>query len=206
MTQLDSPRGRDDLALEAAALGAGTILMFRAAFVITGLAAVGLGSALLLWPTKTIVATAAIAGIYFVVAGAVRLILAVFASGVSAGHRVVNMLFGVLLVAAGVIALRNLTIAAVSLVILAVVVIGVGWIIEGLVSIVESRGASKPAWAILYGLLSIVAGVSVVGVPDWAVVALVLYVGIASIVLGFVGIVRGVQFGRGVRSSAQSAR
>src|SRR5690242_1561289 len=127
----ESSPGDDDLTLDAEALTRNAINAFRAAFVVGGALAVILGVVLLFWPVKVAAAVAAVLGIFFVVAGLIRVVLGIFIGGSSAGHRILSIVLGILLFAAGVIALRNLQTAGAALLLLIVVVIGVGWVVDG---------------------------------------------------------------------------
>jgi uncharacterized membrane protein HdeD (DUF308 family) len=187
-----------DFTLHARDLTKSAINGFRVAFAVGGVVALILGIILLFWPVKTVAVVAAILGINFIVIGIIRVALGIFAAGTSGGHRLLNILLGLLLVAAGIIALRNLATTAVTLLILAVVVIGIGWIVDGVLSIVESRGAQSSGWAIAYGVISILAGIAVVSVPGWSITWLILFSAIALIVIGVAGVIRGFTFGREV--------
>src|SRR4051794_22193228 len=153
-----SPSARDDLTLDADDLTRDAVNAFRAAFVVGGALAVILGVVLLFWPVKVAAAIAGVLGIFFIVTGLIRVALGIFVSGSSGGHRILSIIIGILLFVAGVIALRNLPTAGAALLILTVVVIGVGWVIDGVISLVESRKAASRGWAITHGVISIVAG------------------------------------------------
>jgi len=193
----------DHFAIDAKKLTASAINGIRAAFGVGGVVALILGILLLVWPGKTITIAAVLLGIYFLISGIVRLALGIFSRGISGGMRTLDILLGLLLVGAGVIALRNSASTAAALLVLLVVVIGIGWIIEGVLAIVESRGAASQAWAITLGVLSIIAGIIVLVIPGWSAVWLLLFAGITLIVLGIIGIVRAFTFGRAVLKAAK---
>jgi uncharacterized membrane protein HdeD (DUF308 family) len=189
---------RAAFAVLAEDLTARAVTGFRLAFGIGGAVALILGVVLLFWPDRTVVVLAAVLGIYFVIAGGLRVLSGIYAQTSPAGHRVLNIVLGLLLVLAGVVALKNLASTAAALLVLAVVVIGVGWIVDGVVSIVEAGSARSRGWAIAFGVISILAGIVVVAVPVWSIIYLITFAAITLIVLGVVGIVRGFTFGRGV--------
>jgi len=189
-----------ELTLDSRMLSRAAINGVRVAFGISGVAALILGIVLLVHPSRTLAAIAVVFGIYFIIAGLVRLGVGVFSRSISAGLRVLDILFGLLLVGAGVIAVKDSATAAAVLLIVVTVIIGIGWIIEGVLSIVESKGAPSSAWAIVFGVLSIIAGLIVLAVPGWSVLWLVLVGAISLIVLGILGIVRAFVFGRAARS------
>jgi uncharacterized membrane protein HdeD (DUF308 family) len=191
----------DAFTLDAGEMTRTAINGFRAAFAIGGAAALVLGVVMLIWPVKTVAVFAATLGIFFVVSGIIRVALGIFSSGPSASHRLLNIVLGLLLVIAGVVALKNPAASAATLLVFVIIVVGVAWIVDGVMSIVESKSATSPGWAITYGIIGIIAGLSVVAVPAWSVVGLVVFASIALIVLGLVGIVRGATFGNEVASS-----
>ncbi|TAM68950.1 MAG: hypothetical protein EPN48_09700 [Microbacteriaceae bacterium] len=197
MTAAD-PQGstRHDFAIDATTLAKSAINGIRVAFGIGGVVALILGIVLLVWPAKSLGAVAIILGIYFLISGAVRLALGIFSKGISGGMRTLDILLGLLLIIAGIIVLKNVAVSAAALLILVVAVIGVGWIIEGVLSIVESRGAPSAGWAITSGIISILAGVVVLAVPGWSALWLIVVTGIVLIVLGIIGVMRAFTFGR----------
>jgi uncharacterized membrane protein HdeD (DUF308 family) len=185
-----------DFALNAKNLSKSAINGIRLAFGIGGIVALILGIILLVWPAKTLGVVAIFLGIYFLVAGVIRLAMGIFSKGISGGMRTLDILLGVLLIVAGVIALKNVAATTAALLILIVAVIGVGWIIEGVLAIVESRGAPSSGWAITSGVISIIAGIVVLVIPGWSAVWLILMAGIVLIIVGILGIVRAFTFGR----------
>lgn len=187
-----------DLNLDARSMTRSAINGIRAALGISGGVAVVLGVVLLFWPEKTLAVLAIFLGIYFLVAGIMRLAIGIFSRGIGGGIRTLNIILGVLLVIAGIVALKNVTAAATTLVILAVAFIGIGWIIEGVMALVESGRAPSSGWAIAYGIISIIAGLVVLVLPASSAVFLLLFAAIALIVLGIIGIVRAFTFGRDV--------
>ena len=187
-----------ELSLDASQMTRSAINSIRAVLGISGAVAVILGVVLLFWPAKTIAVLAVFLGIYFVIAGIMRLGVGIFARGIGGGIRTLNIILGVLLVFAGIVALKNVSTAATVLVIFALAFIGVGWIIEGIMALVESGRAASSGWAIAYGILSIIAGLVVLFLPASSAVFLILFAAIALIVLGIIGIVRAFTFGRDV--------
>ena len=193
-----------EFSLDATDMSRAAINSMRAVLGVSGAVAVILGVVLLFWPAKTIAVFAIFLGIYFVVAGIMRLGVGIFARGIGGGIRTLNIILGVLMVIAGVIALKNVAEAATVLVILAVAFIGIGWIVEGVMSLVESGRARSSGWAIAYGILSILAGLVVLVMPASSTVFLILFAAVALIVLGIIGIVRAFTFGREVLAATST--
>lgn len=185
-----------DLSLDASEMTRSAINGIRAALGVSGAVAVILGVVMLFWPAKTIAVLAVFLGIYFVIAGIMRLGIGIFSRGIGGGIRTLNIILGILLVFAGIVALKNVATAATVLVIFALAFIGVGWIIEGVMALVEAGRAASSGWAIASGVLSIIAGLVVLFLPASSAVFLILFAAIALIVLGIIGIVRAFTFGR----------
>lgn len=194
-----------EFSLNAADLTRGAINGVRAALGISGAVAVILGVVLLFWPVKTLAVVAAFLGIYFIIAGVMRLAIGIFSKGITGGVRAMHIVFGALLVFAGIIALKNVTVAATTLVILAIAFVGVAWIIEGIMSIAEAGRAASSGWAITFGIISIVAGIVVLFLPASSALFLLIFSAIALIVLGIIGIVRAFTFGKDVLAATSAA-
>ncbi|GIT81764.1 hypothetical protein LLS1_34330 [Leifsonia sp. LS1] len=192
-----------DFSLDAKNLTRSAINGIRATLGISGAVAVILGVVLLFWPVKTIEVVAIFLGIYFLVAGIMRIGIGIFSTGISGGLRTLSILLGVLLVVAGVVAVKNVSTAATVLVIFAIAFVGVGWIIEGVMALAESGRTPNSGWAIAFGILSILAGIVVLVLPASSAAFLLLFAAIALIVLGAIGIVRAFTFGRDVLAAAK---
>ena len=100
------------------------------------------------------------------------------------------------LILGGVIILRNQAFSTATLTTMVVIVAGFGWIVEGVMSILESELSSNRALAILSGALSIIAGMFVFIYPLWSAKMLVIFSGAALLVFGVTLIVRAIQFGK----------
>lgn len=194
----------DDFGLDARTLTRNAINGIRAAFGVGGLVSVILGVLLLVWPAKTLGVVAIFVGIYFIVSGLVRIALGIFSRGIGGGLRTLHILLGVLLLVAGVIALKNVAATTAALLILVVAIIGIGWIIEGVLAIVESRGAASPGWAVAFGIISVLAGIVVLVIPGWSAFWLLLVTGIMLIVLGLIAITRAFTFGSEVLKATKT--
>lgn len=188
----------DIFALDPANLASSSVRGLRMAFGISGTVALILGIVLLLWPARTLAVVAIFLGINFVITGAVKAAVGIFSRGLSAGLRTLNMLFGIFLVIAGIVAVKNSAATGEALLIFTVIIIGVGWIIEGILAMVEAGKASSRTWAIVFGGISVVAGIIVLAVPAWSALWLLTVTAIVLIILGVTGIVRAFTFGRGL--------
>jgi uncharacterized membrane protein HdeD (DUF308 family) len=194
---MNGPRPpRSELTLDPDRMTRAAIRGVKASFGASGVVALILGLLLLFVPGPTIEFAAVLLGIYFVIVGIMRLILGIFGRGHYAQHRVLGILFGVLLLIAGIILLRDSAAAAATLLLIVVIFTGIGWIIDGVMSIAESSQAPSRGWAIAYGVISLIAGIALLAIPGWSVVWMILFAAIALLVLGVAGIVRAFTFGR----------
>lgn len=192
----------DVFELDPAALGKNGINAVRAAFGLVGILGLALGIALLVWPGKTVAVVAGIAGIYFIFAGIARLALSIFSSGLSAGHRILGLILGLIILLAGIVVLRNLATATTVLVTIAVIVMGFAWIVDGIMAIVESGKSSSRGLAITFGVFAILAGIVVLVFPMGTALAFAILIGITLAILGVLGIVRAFTFGKDVATAA----
>ncbi len=186
----------DSFALDPHKLTQQALKGLRLAFAVSGIAALGLGVVLLLWPTKTLAVVAVFLGINFLITGAVKVAVGIFSHSLSTGMRILDVLLGLFILVAGIIALRNSAATGEALLIFTVIMIGIGWIIEGIVAMAEAGKGSTRLWAIVFGALSVVAGIVVLAVPGWTAAWLLLMTAIMLIVLGIVGLVRAFTFGK----------
>ena len=192
----------DAFDIDPADLSRNAINAIRTAFGVVGLLGVALGAALLFWPGKSAVVVSALIAIWVLVAGIARIGLGVFSRGIGGGRRTLDILLGLILLIGGVVALRNLSAAAATILLISMIVLGISWIVEGIVAFLDSGKGRSTGWAITYGIISLLAGIAVLVWPGWTVVALSAIAGITFIVLGILGIVRAFTFGKDLEPSA----
>ncbi|KQX06993.1 MULTISPECIES: HdeD family acid-resistance protein [unclassified Leifsonia] len=164
----------------------------RVALGVSAVVALVLGIVVLVWPDKTAGLLAVLFGLYFLIIGIVRLAKGIFSKGISGGSRVLSILLGLLLVIAGIFALRNLE----STVALLGIIIGIAWIIEGVAALVESASDGSRWPGIVFGVISIIAGIVVLFLPAASVAVLLVIGGIFLVIAGLVQLVQAFTFGR----------
>lgn len=103
----------------------------RGTYAVLGIAAVILGLALLIWPGATLKVAAIALGAYFVVSGVVRIVTAIVELGLPGGWRVLDILIGLMLSVGGVVMLKNAALSGATLAVLITMVVGLGWMLEG---------------------------------------------------------------------------
>jgi uncharacterized membrane protein HdeD (DUF308 family) len=185
-----------DMSLDASQLTKSVINGVRVMSAITGIVALVVGILILVWPSATLQVIAFLFGLYFLIAGFFRVIVGVFTKGLSAGNRALSIVLGVIFLVVGVFVFKN---PADSIALLGILV-GLAWIIEGILTLVESeRGPSR--WVgITFGIISLIAGLVVLFTPLYSVAVLVIIGGGFLIVLGVIQIIRAIVFGHGVKT------
>ena len=152
--------------------------------LLSGILAVILGILVLAWPGKTIIVAAIFFGAYLLITGIAQVIFA-FSLHVSAGGRVLLFISGAASLILAVLAFRHFG-EGYALLLLAIW-IGVGFIFRGVattVSAISDPGMPGRGWEIYFGIISIIAGVVVMGSPLDSLAVLTLVVGIWLIILG----------------------
>lgn len=187
-----------DLRIDPASLSKSEITGVRLAIAVSGVLAIVLGILILIWPQSTIAVIALLFGLYFLVSGVVRVGRGIFTNGASGGSRLVNILLGVLLIVAGIIAIRN---PLDSLVVLALV-IGISWIIEGVAALVETAPDSSKWFGTILGVVSVVAGIVVLMSPLESIAVLVIVGGAFLVASGVIQLIQAFTFGRAAASAS----
>lgn len=170
----------------------------RVALGIGGLVSLVLGLLIMFFPAQSGVATlkfvAILAAVYAFIAGIVYLGTAIFGRVLSGWGRIGYAALGVLYVIGGIIMMVNLSATAAVLGALLSITIGVLWIFEGIVTFVAAfKGSDHKVWAVIYGIVSVIAGVTLVVTPLLGAVTLWLLLGAAMVVMGVVQIVRAIR-------------
>lgn len=185
----------DHLTLDAARLAEKAVKGVRWAFGIAGGAALVAGVFLLVWPQHTITVLAVAVGAYLVVAGGVRIVLGMLGRSIGVGHRVLGVLFGTLMLVAGVVALRDIAIATTTLLFLIAIIVGVGLIVEGIMAVSEAGAARSAGWSRAYGVVSVLGGIAILAVPAWSGFWLLMIAAVILVILGLLGLMRAFSFG-----------
>ncbi|MFN7241769.1 MAG: HdeD family acid-resistance protein [Dietzia cercidiphylli] len=162
----------------------------RLALVIGGLIAIGFGIAVLLWPAKTAVAITGVLAVYAIIAGIVYASIGLLAKSHWTGSRVGHVLLGLLWVIAGAYAFASLQQSAAFLAIFITVMIGVMWIIEGFTALFTLGESGAKGVTIVFAIISVLAGVSLLSTPVWGAGFLWWLLGISLIVLGALNVFR----------------
>jgi uncharacterized membrane protein HdeD (DUF308 family) len=192
------PSGFASFSLNGKDMTSSVINSVRVALGISGTVALVIGVIIVFWPKTAAAGLTILLAITLLVSGLAYLSIGIFAKGLGGGSRTLDIIFGVLLVIAAIVAFANLSATTAFLAVFLGILVGIAWIVEGVVTLAQLGDAPSRGWAIFFGLLSIVAGIVLLFSPLWGIVVLFVLAGISLIVLGIVQIVRAITFGRGV--------
>ena len=177
--------------------------------VTSGFLAVVLGALVLLWPGETLLVAAVLFGAYLLVSGIAQVFFA-FSLHTSGGSRALLFISGAASLILAVLAFRHFG-QGYALLLLAIW-IGIGFIFRGVATTAaafsELHGTPGRGWSIFFGIVSIIAGVVVLGYPFSSLVTLTVVVGVWLIVIGIFEIIAGLQLrktGNEVRTAVDEA-
>jgi uncharacterized membrane protein HdeD (DUF308 family) len=167
--------------------------------ILSGLLAVVLGVVILAWPQPSVVAAAALFGVYLVVSGIALMVLA-FSLPASGGSRFLNFISGAASVALGILAFRHF--GEGYAVLLLAIWIAIAFIIRGV--FVTASAITVPqfpgrGWAIFFGLITTIAGFVMLAYPFDSIETLALVVGAWLTILGATEVISGL----GMRSDVK---
>ncbi len=148
--------------------------------LVTGIITLGLGIVLSLKPSQSLNVVCVFIGILLIIGGIFHFIRAL---DHDEQHRAWIAIAGLLEVVIGVVMIRHLSLTKSVIGLL----IGIVWIVQGVVALLSGiMGGTKGtrSWSIGFGIISLVAGIVVVSVPENSVNALAVLLGIWFIVMG----------------------
>ena len=171
----------------------------RVLFGVGGLIAIVLGLFVLFAPNTSasvaLTLVAALIGVYALVTGIVYAGTAIFSRALGGWARVGHVLLGVLYIIAGVIIMSNLMAAGVVTALLFSIMIGILWLFEGVLAFASAGKSQSKVWSIIYGIISVLAGLVLLLSPMMGAVTLWWLLGISMVVLGVVQVARAFQVG-----------
>ena len=128
---------------------------------------------------------------YLLITGIAQVIFA-FALDVSAGSRILLFISGAASLILAVLAFRHFGKDQTTAVLLLAIWIGVGFIFRGTattVAAISERGLPGRGWLIFYGVISVIAGVVVMGWPFDSIVVMAITIGVWLVIMGVFEIV-----------------
>ena len=155
--------------------------------LLVGVVTLALGIVLALHPSTSLNVVCVFIGILLIIGGVFHFVRALDRDE---QHRAWVAIAGLLEVVIGVVMIRHLSLTRAAIGLL----IGLVWIVQGVVALLagamsDVRGSR--AWVIFFGVVSLVAGIVVVSVPQSSVTALATLLGIWFIVMGLLEIIGG---------------
>lgn len=168
----------------------------RTALGIGGVLAVIAGVLILAWPGVTAEVVTVILAIYAIAAGLAYAGLGIFSKTKGGWARIGHIVLGILFIIAGIVAFFNIAVTTAWLAVFVAIMIGISWIVEGIVSLSTLGMATSKGWTIFFAIVSIIAGIYLLISPFVAALALWWLLGIALIVIGIVNVVRAFTYGK----------
>ena len=168
----------------------------RTALGVGGVLALIAGILIVWQPRGAAVFVTVILAIYAIAVGLVYAGLGIFTKGKGGWSRLGHIVLGLLFIVAGIIALFNLQPTTAWLAVIVAIMVGIAWIVEGIVSLSTLGEAATKGWTVFFAIISIIAGIYLIFSPFWGALALWLILGIALIVIGILNIIRAFTFGR----------
>src|SRR5690625_1567149 len=168
----------------------------RVAVGISGAVAVIVGILILAWPAATAMIVTAIIAIYAVVAGLIYAGAGISARPRGGWARLGHIVLGLVFVVAGILAFLNLGRTTAWLAVFLGILVGIMWIVEGIVSLSTLSEAPSRGWTIFFAILAILAGIVLVTTPFWGVAFLWWLLGIFFVAIGIVQAIRALTLGR----------
>ncbi|CAM4067066.1 acid-resistance membrane protein [Mycobacterium basiliense] len=168
--------------------------------LVSGILSLILGVLILVWPGISVLVAAVAFGVYLVFTGIAQVMFA-FSLHVSAGSRILLFISGAASLILAVLAFRHFG----NAVLLLAIWIGIGFIFRGVattVSAISDPTLPGRGWSIFIGVISLIAGVVVMGAPFESIITLAIVVGIWLVVIGTFEIVSSF----GIRKAVDSLR
>ena len=130
----------------------------RTAFGVGGVLSI-LAGLLILWqPQGSAAFVTVVIAIYAIVGGLVYAGLGIFSKAKGGWARLGHIVLGLIFIAGGVVALFNLQQATAWLAVFVGILVGILWIVEGIVSLSTLGDAASKGWTIFFAIISIIAG------------------------------------------------
>jgi len=172
-----------------------TVRTVRTGLIIGAVITAIVGILMLAFPQNSAILAAIIFGVFVLIRGIVRVIVGIGGPGLTGLGRTLSIITGVILLAAGVVILLNITVGVEVL----AFIIGISWIIDGIATLIESSRAAARAFSIVTGIISILAGVAMFFLGGQGVAIIMIVIGAVALALAVVQLVGAVVVGRATR-------
>ena len=169
-----------------------TVKTVRTGLIIGAVITAIVGILMLAFPQDSAILAAIIFGIFVLIRGIVRVIVGIGGPGLTGLGRTLSIITGVILLAAGVVILLNITVGVQVL----AIIIGISWIIDGIATLIESSRAAARAFSIVTGIISVLAGVAMFFLGGQGVAIIMIVIGAVALALAVVQVVGAIAVGR----------
>jgi uncharacterized membrane protein HdeD (DUF308 family) len=169
-----------------------TVRTVRTGLIIGAIITAIVGILMLAFPQSSAFLAAIIFGVFVLIRGIVRVVVGIGGPGLTGLGRTLSIITGVILLAAGVVILLNLTVGVEVL----AIIIGISWIIDGIATLIESSRAAARAFSIVTGIISVLAGVAMFFLGGQGVAIIMIVIGAVALALAVVQIVGAIVVGR----------
>lgn len=176
------------------------VTTIRAALGITGLVSLVIGLLILFQPKGVGMVIAAMLAAYVLIGGLAYLGIGIFSARLGMWPRIGHLVLGVLFLIASVVTFANLGDAVALLALVIGIMIGITWIVEGIVAITLLPDSASKVWTVVYAVISILGGIALITSPAWGTGLLFWLLGIWLVVMGLVQIVRAFRFGAAAKA------
>lgn len=158
----------------------------RISWGIIGLASVIIGIILLVNPgVPGVIVTIALA-IYALVAGVVAVAMAFISKQLQAWGRISYGAIGIACLVAGIVALANFGDFKEIVTWLLAIALGLAWLVDGGLSLYGYFSRSAGVWSLIFGIIAVTAGIVLLIQPLWGYTFVVIYLGVALVILGLI--------------------
>ena len=158
--------------------------------IVSGVSALIFGILILIWPKTTLLIVAVLFGLQLLISGIVRIVNGIIDKSMEGWQRGLSITFGVLIVLAGILCLRNPAISLLTI----IVVVAIGWLVDGIMNIV--LGVQNPrgerAGRILMGVVFLLGAIVLLVFPASALITFALLGGWILIIFGIVMLIAGI--------------
>lgn len=181
---------------------AGAVRMAWGLVLAIGIATFGCGLVLALWPESTLRILAVLVSVQLLLTGVASIVAALAAGGVDSGVRALVVLSGILSLLVGLVLLR----APQQTVVFVALLLGLWWVIKGLVELVASFSRDQFAggrwWSVATALFTTAVGTLLVLYPQASFALLVVVVQVWLLGYGFITIVAALSMRAAARRHA----
>jgi uncharacterized membrane protein HdeD (DUF308 family) len=171
--------------------------------IVSGVSALIFGILVLIWPKTTLLIVAVLFGLQLLISGIVRIVNGIVDKSIEGWQRGLSITFGVLILLAGVLCLRNPALSLLTI----IVVVAIGWLVDGIMNIV--LGVQNPRGErlgkILMGVVFLLGAILLLVFPTTALITFALLGGWILIIFGVAMLVAGIMGLRAQNKAGPSA-